>query len=197
MLITDINIFRPIQWQALIIDEAHRLKNKSSRLLEESVTLKVEHKVLLTGTPLQNNIEELWTLLNFLDKRKFPSWAAFQEQFGDVSNATQVEGLHGVLRPLLLRRLKEDVEKTIAEKTETIVDVELTTVQKKWYKAIYEKNRDFLNKGGKASNAPSLMNIVKAMNTGIIRQLFNENMGMYVSHRLSTRTGIIFQKLLN
>jgi len=43
----------------------------------------------------------------------------------------------------------------------------------------------------------SLMNIVKAMNTGIIRQLFNENMGMYVSHRLSTRTGIIFQKLLN
>lgn len=68
--------------------------------------------------------------------------------------------LHGILKPYLLRRVKEDVEKALPPKEETILEVTLTPIQKTYYKAIYEKNTSFLFKGSKPSNAPSLMNIM-------------------------------------
>ena len=63
-----------------------------------------------------------------------------------------------LLKPMMLRRLKEDVEKTLAPKEETIVEVELTNIQKKYYRAIIERNFSFLAKGGTSSNVPNLMN---------------------------------------
>lgn len=72
----------------------------------------------------------------------------------------QVAQLHDMLKPYLLRRIKEDVEKSLPPKEETIVEVSLTTLQKKFYRAIYEKNTEFLFKGLKSSNQPSLMNIM-------------------------------------
>ena len=65
-----------------------------------------------------------------------------------------------MLRPYLLRRVKEDVEKALPPKEETILEVTLTPIQKSFYKAIYEKNTSFLYKGAKANNAPSLMNVM-------------------------------------
>ena len=62
---------RPIPWRCVVLDEAHRLKNKSSKITEFLKTYKMEHRVLLTGTPLQNSLEELWALLNFLEPEKF------------------------------------------------------------------------------------------------------------------------------
>ena len=63
-----------------------------------------------------------------------------------------------LLKPMMLRRLKEDVEKTLASKEETIVEVELTNIQKKYYRAILERNFSFLAKGGSSANLPNLMN---------------------------------------
>lgn len=62
---------RPIKWRAAVLDEAHRLKNKNSKVTEFLSTYDMEHKVLLTGTPLQNSLDELWALLNFLDPVEF------------------------------------------------------------------------------------------------------------------------------
>ncbi|KAL4115753.1 hypothetical protein PRIC2_012759 [Phytophthora ramorum] len=158
--IKDIAVLSKIHWRCLVVDEAHRLKNQSSRLVEQMRSLRRDHCVLLTGTPLQNKTEELWALLNFLDGKSFPSVGDFLEKFGDLHEAQQVADLHKMLKPYLLRRVKEDVEKSLPPKEETIVEVELTPVQKQWYRAIYEKNTSFLNRGGNPRNVPNLMNVM-------------------------------------
>jgi len=71
-ILTDSAILRPIRWEYVVIDEAHRLKNKQSVLLQEFKHFNYNHLLLLTGTPIQNNTQELWTLLNVLDYAKFP-----------------------------------------------------------------------------------------------------------------------------
>lgn len=139
-----------------VFDEAHRLKNSGSKAAKVLRSLKFNHKILLSGTPLQNNISELWSLLNFIDPSRFSNLSYFLEEF-KMENINDVEKLQGLLRPLMLRRMKEDVEKTIPMKEETIIEVELTMIQKRFYRAILEKNIEFLTKGGKEP-APSLLN---------------------------------------
>jgi chromodomain-helicase-DNA-binding protein 7 len=134
ILRTDWAELSKINWKALIIDEAHRLKNKRSKLLERLKLFKTDHRIILTGTPLQNNTEELWTLLNFIEPHIFTSLPSFLQNFGDLKDAEQVGHLHTVLRPHLLRRLKEDVESSIPPKEEVLVEVELTSLQKKYYR---------------------------------------------------------------
>ncbi|KAG4252303.1 hypothetical protein PC116_g17 [Phytophthora cactorum] len=105
-----------------------------------------------------NGVFELWCLLNFIEPEKFPSQQEFYDEFGDLNTAEQVAQLHEQLRPYMLRRVKEDVEKSIPPKEETIVDVELTTMQKKYYRAIFERNRQFLNMGATGTVA-NLVNV--------------------------------------
>ncbi|KTG03094.1 hypothetical protein cypCar_00009698 [Cyprinus carpio] len=164
MILTDCPELRSVPWRCVIIDEAHRLKNRNCKLLEGLKMMDMEHKVLLTGTPLQNTVEELFSLLNFLEPDRFPSESIFMQEFGDLKTEEQVQKLQGILKPMMLRRLKEDVEKNLAPKEETIIEVELTNVQKKYYRAILEKNFAFLSKsggsggGGGGSNVPNLLN---------------------------------------
>lgn len=82
-----------------------------------------DHRVLLTGTPLQNNVEELFGLLNFLEPDRFNCSSTFVAEYGDLKTEEQVESLKALLKPMMLRRLKEDVEKSLAPKEETIVEV--------------------------------------------------------------------------
>ncbi|XP_054161292.1 chromodomain-helicase-DNA-binding protein 7-like, partial [Oppia nitens] len=158
IVLTDCLELREIHWKSCIIDEAQRLKNRNCKLLEGLRLLDVEHRVLLTGTPLQNNVEELFSLLNFLEPTQFTSNESFMLEFGDLKTEAQVDKLKAILKPMMLRRLKEDVEKTLAPKEETIVEVELTNIQKKYYRAILERNFQFLSKGGSYTNMPNLMN---------------------------------------
>ena len=160
VVLKDVNIMSKIRWRALIVDEAHRLKNSKSRLFEDLLTVPRDYCVLLTGTPLANATEELWALLHFANKAAFGDKEDFLEKFGNMTDAKQVNDLHTLLKPYLLRRVKEDVEKSLPPKVETILEVSLTPIQKKYYKAIYERNTAFLYKGAKPSNAPSLMNVM-------------------------------------
>jgi len=102
-----------IDWRVLIVDEAHRLKNPESTLTRQLKQFKVEHRILLTGTPLQNNIQELWTLFNFINPQKFSSQSEFITEYGQLENAEQVSKLYSIIRPHMLRRLKADVGKSI------------------------------------------------------------------------------------
>jgi len=139
-----------------IYDEAHRLKNPNSKAAICLRGFSVQHKVLLSGTPIQNNLNELWALFNFIDPLRFNNLSDFQQEF-QMNKAEDVEKLQAVLKPLMLRRMKEDVETTIPTKEETIIEVELTMTQKRYYRAILEKNLEFLTKGDR-SNAPNLIN---------------------------------------
>lgn len=156
MIMAGFDHISQFNWAVGIFDEAHRLKNASSKAASTLRNVNFSHKVLLSGTPLQNNITELWSLLNFISPSEFNDSAKFLSDY-KLEQAADVEKLQGLLRPLMLRRMKEDVEKTIPMKEETIIEVELTMIQKRYYRAILEKNLDFLTKGHKDS-APNLLN---------------------------------------
>uniref|UniRef100_A0A672PXV8 Chromodomain helicase DNA binding protein 6 n=1 Tax=Sinocyclocheilus grahami TaxID=75366 RepID=A0A672PXV8_SINGR len=158
MIMADCPELKKLNWCCVVIDEAHRLKNRNCKLLEGLKLMNLEHKVLLTGTPLQNSVEELFSLLNFLEPSQFPSETTFLEEFGDLKTEEQVRKLQAILKPMMLRRLKDDVEKNLAPKEETIIEVELTNIQKKYYRAILEKNFAFLAKGANQHNMPNLIN---------------------------------------
>ncbi|XP_061618937.1 chromodomain-helicase-DNA-binding protein 3 isoform X4 [Phyllopteryx taeniolatus] len=155
----DQTALKSIDWACLVVDEAHRLKNNQSKFFRRLNDYKIDHKLLLTGTPLQNNLEELFHLLNFLTPNRFNNLDGFLEEFADISKEDQIKKLHDLLGPHMLRRLKADVFKNMPTKTELIVRVELSPMQKKYYKLILTKNFEALNsKGG--GNQVSLLNIM-------------------------------------
>jgi len=117
--------------------------------------------LLLTGTPVQNNMRELFGLLNLLDPRAYPNEETFLERFGDDRTGMtpqQVKALQQALRPVLLRRMKEDVE-TLPEKEECIIWVQLTVEQRAYYKAIFEGHIGTLMAGAASKNLPNLRNL--------------------------------------
>ncbi|KAL4858477.1 ISWI chromatin-remodeling complex ATPase [Chlorella vulgaris] len=161
MVIKEKNHWRKFHWRYVIIDEAHRIKNENSRLSQVVRMLKTNYRMLITGTPLQNNLHELWALLNFLLPEVFSSADKFDEwfQMGDSKEgeAEVVQQLHKVLRPFLLRRLKSDVEKSLPPKKETILKIGMSEMQRKYYAALLQKDMDAVTGGAERSR---LLNIV-------------------------------------
>ena len=158
MVWKDKSFFSDIVWSNIVVDEAHRLKNEESLLYKVLTTIDSHHRLLLTGTPLQNNLKELWCLLNYLRLEEIGDWDYFEGRFGQEADvAGGYVGLHSLLKPYIIRRLKKDVEKSMPPKVEQILRVEMTKKQKNMYKMVLTKNFDFLNKGGK--NQVSLINV--------------------------------------
>ncbi len=161
MVIKEKNHWKKFHWRYVIIDEAHRIKNENSILSKVVRTLKTNYRLLITGTPLQNNLHELWALLNFLLPEVFHSAEKFDEWFqigGDGGKEAEVvQQLHKVLRPFLLRRLKSDVEKSLPPKKETILKIGMSDMQKKYYGALLQKDMDAVTGGADRSR---LLNIV-------------------------------------
>ncbi|KAL8214582.1 hypothetical protein R6Q57_004031 [Mikania cordata] len=158
MINIDIGSLKAIHWETMIVDEGHRLKNKDSKLFSALKQFNTRHRTLLTGTPLQNNLDELFMLMHFLDAGKFASLEEFQEEFKDINQEEQVSRLHKMLAPHLLRRVKKDVMKKLPPKKELILRVELSSKQKEYYKAILTRNYQLLTRRGGAQI--SLINVV-------------------------------------
>uniref|UniRef100_A0AAY4EIK7 Proliferation-associated SNF2-like protein n=1 Tax=Denticeps clupeoides TaxID=299321 RepID=A0AAY4EIK7_9TELE len=140
-------------WRFLIVDEGHRIKNMNCRLVRELKSLQTDNKLLLTGTPLQNNLAELWSLLNFLlpdvfdDLKSFESWFDINSFSSDAENIITskreqeiLHMLHQILTPFLLRRLKSDVTLEVPPKKEIVIYAPLTPLQEALYKAIADRS---------------------------------------------------------
>ncbi|KDP40014.1 hypothetical protein JCGZ_02012 [Jatropha curcas] len=151
MAIKEKSSLRRFSWRYIIIDEAHRIKNENSLLSKTMRLYNTNYRLLITGTPLQNNLHELWSLLNFLLPEIFSSAETFDEWFqisGENDQQEVVQQLHKVLRPFLLRRLKSDVEKGLPPKKETILKVGMSQMQKQYYRALLQKDLEVVNAGG-------------------------------------------------
>lgn len=176
-IIKDRPILSKIKWFHMIIDEGHRMKNTQSKL---SATIQqyynTRFRLILTGTPLQNNLSELWAMLNFVLPNIFKSVKTFDEWFNtpfantggqDKMELTEEEQilvirrLHKVLRPFLLRRLKKDVEKDLPDKTEKVIKCKFSALQSKLYKQMVTHNKLVVSdgKGGK-TGARGLSNMI-------------------------------------
>ncbi|XP_043711558.1 ATP-dependent DNA helicase DDM1-like isoform X2 [Telopea speciosissima] len=138
-------VFKHYNWKYLVVDEGHRLKNAKCKLLRELKLLPVENKLLLTGTPLQNNLAELWSLLHYIlpdifsSLEEFESWfdlsgmcnsEAQQEELEEKRRVQVITKLHAILKPFLLRRMKSDVEQMLPRKKEIILYANMTEHQK-------------------------------------------------------------------
>ncbi|KAI5465669.1 chromatin remodeling complex SWI/SNF, component SWI2 and related ATPase [Mariannaea sp. PMI_226] len=176
-IIKDRPILSKIKWFHMIIDEGHRMKNTNSKL---SATIQqyytTRFRLILTGTPLQNNLSELWAMLNFVLPNIFKSVKTFDEWFNtpfantgsqDKMELTEEEQilvirrLHKVLRPFLLRRLKKDVEKDLPDKTEKVIKCKFSALQSRLYKQMVTHNKLVVSdgKGGK-TGARGLSNMI-------------------------------------
>ncbi|XP_038691131.1 protein CHROMATIN REMODELING 4-like isoform X2 [Tripterygium wilfordii] len=160
MVLADSSHLRGVPWEVLVVDEGHRLKNSESKLFGLLNSFCFQHRVLLTGTPLQNNIGEMYNLLNFLQPASFPSLSSFEEKFNDLTTAEKVEELKKLVAPHMLRRLKKDVMRNIPPKTERMVPVELSSIQAEYYRAMLTKNYQILRNIGKGVAQQSMLNIV-------------------------------------
>eukprot|EP00977_Amphora_coffeiformis_P010111 scaffold2357_cov167-Amphora_coffeaeformis.AAC.19 len=152
-------------WKYLIIDEAHRLKNDVSMFSQTVRSFKTSNRLLLTGTPLQNNLHELWALLNFLLPDIFSSAEQFDEWFDldiddEEAKKNMISQLHKILRPFMLRRLKADVAKGLPPKTETILMVGMSKMQKQLYKKLLLRDLDSITSKVTGKNRTAVLNIV-------------------------------------
>uniref|UniRef100_A0A8C3CCU9 Chromodomain helicase DNA binding protein 1 n=2 Tax=Cairina moschata TaxID=8855 RepID=A0A8C3CCU9_CAIMO len=152
ILLKDKSFLGGLNWAFIGVDEAHRLKNDDSLLYKTLIDFKSNHRLLITGTPLQNSLKELWSLLHFIMPEKFSSWEDFEEEHGK-GREYGYASLHKELEPFLLRRVKKDVEKSLPAKVEQILRMEMSALQKQYYKWILTRNYKALSKGSKGSTS--------------------------------------------
>ncbi|XP_053355695.1 chromodomain-helicase-DNA-binding protein 2 [Clarias gariepinus] len=170
ILLKDKGVLGNINWAFLGVDEAHRLKNDDSLLYKTLIDFRSNHRLLITGTPLQNSLKELWSLLHFLMPDKFELWEDFEEEHGKGRD-NGYHSLHKVLEPFLLRRVKKDVEKSLPAKVEQILRVDMSAQQKQFYKWILTRNYKALSKGTRGSSSGFLnivMELKKCCNHGFL-----------------------------
>ena len=168
LVIQDYSIFKRKRWEYIVLDEAQNIKNFKSKRWQMLLNFHARRKLLLTGTPLQNDIMEIWSYLHFLMPNLFYSNIEFREWFhtqfynaihnNAALNKQIINSLHSILRPFLLRRLKKDVEKQLPEKIEHVVYCELSRRQKYLYDEYI--NTDMTQNTLKKNDYFSIMNVL-------------------------------------
>lgn len=162
MIISELSTFKKIPWQYLIVDEAHKLKNEESRAHSSLAMLKTNWRLIITGTPLQNNLRELWALLHFLSPELFTDGSSFEDWFDSSSgheDTNAITRMHLILAPVMIRRLKADVNTGIPPKKEIYVSCSLSRRQREWYSTVVAKDAELLNKQS-GGNLSRLNNII-------------------------------------
>jgi len=157
-------LWRRQHFNLLVLDEGHRIKNRDTDVAQAVRKLHAETRIILTGTPLANNLVELYSLLNFLVPDVFTTEQPFADAFDLTHNVVDAEKLseaHDVLKVFMLRRLKDEVEKLLPKKLETKIVCPLSAVQIWWYKALLLKDLSIITgESVSATKAKTLSNLI-------------------------------------
>ncbi|KAG2624562.1 hypothetical protein PVAP13_3KG142700 [Panicum virgatum] len=198
LILKDKKFLKKVHWHYLIVDEGHRLKNHECALARTLVSgYQIRRRLLLTGTPIQNSLQELWSLLNFILPNIFNSSQNFEEWFNapfacDVSLNDEeqlliIHRLHQVLRPFLLRRKKDEVEKYLPVKTQVILKCDMSAWQKAYYEQVTSRERVALGSGLRSKALQNLsMQLRKCCNHPY---LFVEHYNMYQREEIVRASG--------
>ncbi|CAN6726263.1 unnamed protein product [Malus baccata var. baccata] len=169
LIMRDKQFLKKINWYYLIVDEGHRLKNHECALAQTLAGYDMRRRLLLTGTPIQNSLQELWSLLNFLLPHIFNSVQNFEEWFNapfadrgsitltDEEQLLIIRRLHQVIRPFILRRKKDEVEKFLPGKSQVILKSDMSAWQKVYYQQVTDVGRVGLDNG--SGKSKSLQNL--------------------------------------
>uniref|UniRef100_A0A646QDS9 Chromatin-remodeling ATPase INO80 n=1 Tax=Hemiscolopendra marginata TaxID=943146 RepID=A0A646QDS9_9MYRI len=178
LVVQDVKYFQRIKWQYMVLDEAQAIKSSSSVRWKILLGFNCRNRLLLTGTPIQNSMAELWALLHFIMPTLFDSHEEFNEWFSkDIESHAEnkstidekhLSRLHLILKPFMLRRIKKDVENELSDKIEILVYCQLTTRQKHLYEGLKKKISidDLLHSSSSSASSQaqtatsSLMNLV-------------------------------------
>ncbi|KAG0666960.1 putative ATPase [Maudiozyma exigua] len=201
IIMRDADYIMSKEWKFLIVDEGHRLKNINSKLIQELKRINTNNRLLLTGTPLQNNLAELWSLLNFImpdifsDFEMFNKWFDFKDLdlqsnsqslnkvINDELEKNLITNLHTILKPFLLRRLKKNVlVGLLPPKREYIVNCPMTPIQKKFYTKA-------LNSKLKLTIFKELVKEFFSVNQEYIGKVSNKSIREYIDYKLNTDKG--------
>ncbi|RFU25222.1 hypothetical protein B7463_g11112, partial [Scytalidium lignicola] len=174
LVVSDVNYFQKMRWQYMILDEAQAIKSSQSSRWKSLLGFHCRNRLLLTGTPIQNNMQELWALLHFIMPSLFDSHDEFSEWFSkDIEshaqsntklNEDQLKRLHMILKPFMLRRVKKHVQKELGDKIELDVFCDLTYRQRAYYANLRNQISimDLIEKAtiGDDQDTGTLMNLV-------------------------------------
>lgn len=180
LVVTDQQYFQRTKWQYMILDEAHAIKSANTARWKTLLHFNCRNRLLLTGTPIQNSMAELWALLHFIMPTIFDSHEEFAEWFSrDIEthavdrnkgklNERQLQRLHSILKPFMLRRVKSDVENELGQKVEKTVYCELTSRQQKMYDSLDKTGVEKMFEGAQDGNGTdeTLMNMVMQFRKG-------------------------------
>ncbi|XP_078252198.1 SWI/SNF-related matrix-associated actin-dependent regulator of chromatin subfamily A member 2-like isoform X2 [Rhinoraja longicauda] len=210
-IIKDKHVLAKFRWKYMIVDEGHRMKNHHCKLTQVLNTHYVApRRVLLTGTPLQNKLPELWALLNFLLPTIFKSCSTFEQWFNapfamtgervdlnEEETILIIRRLHKVLRPFLLRRLKKEVESQLPEKVEYVIKCDMSSLQKVLYRHMQAKGilltdgseKDKKGKGGAKTLMNTIMQLRKICNHPFMFQHIEESFAEHLGYNGGLITG--------
>jgi SNF2 family DNA or RNA helicase len=172
----DIDLFSKIEFNAIVLDESQAIKNPSSQTASSVNQLRARHKIVMTGTPVENSITDLWSQINFLNPGILGHFNYFSKKFVSSiekeGNEEDTKSLKNIVRPFILRRTKEQVASDLPSKTEKIVYCEMSEEQKQKYESIKSLFRNELltsiqENGFKRSNLMILNGLIK------LRQIAN------------------------
>jgi SNF2 family DNA or RNA helicase len=155
------------RFRTLVLDEAQNTKNPASQIARVVRGLQADHRLALTGTPVENSLRDLWAIFGFVEPGLLGSEASFRRRFelpiadGDERAALV---LRSRLEPFVLRRTKEDVARELPERTEAIIECELSPLQRRLYRGIVEAaRRDVLAKLDREGGEATTLHVLEAL----------------------------------
>ena len=184
IIITTYGLLSPFQealaekkWNSCVLDEAHNIKNRGTKMSAACMTLNATHRIILTGTPVQNHLGELWNLFQFINPGLLGTYEQFHQKFiipiENLQDTDRQQQLQSLVAPFMLRRTKQAVAKELPEKTEITIDVELTEDEMAYYEVIRREAEQRFKEEGDQLTVNALAELTRLRRTACTPELTN------------------------